>query len=119
MDKLDSIIPPIPVVKEFSYVPKEFQDKPPRICDTQLEIEYDSVEFTCHSDIDSDEELDDDIVESRTLIFPEVTTITKLVDVFPKDVIRNGISQAHLTHLPIVSTAFSQIRYKNSSHCGQ
>jgi len=39
----------------------------------------------------------------------------ELVDVFPKDVTHNGISQTHLTHLPIVSTAFSQIVYTN---CG-
>ena len=62
-------------------------------------IEYDSEEFTYHLDIDSDEELDDNYVESNTLIFPEVTTITELVDVFPKDVTHNGISQTHLTHL--------------------
>jgi len=43
----------------------------------------------------------------------EVTTITELVDVFPKNVTRNGISQTHLTHLPIVSTAFSQLGGKN------
>ena len=30
-----------------------------------------------------------------------------------KDVTRNGISQTHLTYLPIISTAFSQIGYKN------
>ena len=47
------------------------------------------------------------------MIFPEVTAITELVDVFPKDVTRNGINQTHLTDLPIVSTAFSQIEYKN------
>jgi len=76
-----------------------------------------------------------DIVRSSTLIFPEVapviteitdvfskendpipsevTTIMELVDVFPKDVTRNGICQTHLTHLPIVSTTFSQLRVKN------
>ena len=69
----------------------------------------------------------DDIAESSTLISPavtqvimeitdvflqtitEVTIITELVDVFTKDVTRNGISQTHLTHLPIVSTTFLQI----------
>jgi len=67
---------------------------------TQPEIEYDSEEFTYHPDINSDEELDDDIIESSTLIFSTVTTITELVDVFPKDVSRNGISQAlWLTYL--------------------
>ena len=64
---------------------------------TQPEIEYDSEEFKYYPDMDSDEELDDDIVES--LIFLEVTTITELVDIFYKDVTRNGISQTHLTHL--------------------
>ena len=75
--------------------------------------------------------IDNDITESSTLIPPavtqviteitnvflktitEVTIITELVDVFTKDVTRNGISQTHLTHLPIVNTAFSQIRDKN------
>ena len=77
------------------------------------QIEYDSEEFTYHSDINSDEELDDDIVETNILISPEVTTITELVDVFPKDVTRNGINLTHLTHLPIINTAFSQWGYKN------
>ena len=47
------------------------------------------------------------------LDFSEITTITELVDVFPKDVTHDDISQPHLTHLPIVSTAFSQIGYWN------
>jgi len=36
VDKPDNIIPPIfiSVVKEFSDDPKEFEDKPPPICDT-------------------------------------------------------------------------------------
>ena len=79
-------------------MPKEFQDKPPPIRDTQLEIESDSEEFTYHPDINSDEdvnddfvddqvdELGDDIVESSTLISLEVTpVITEIIDVFPKD----------------------------------
>jgi len=37
----------------------------------------------------------------------------ELVDVFSKDVIGNGMSQTYLTHLPIVSTAFSQLGDKN------
>ena len=87
MDKPDSTIPPIftHVVKEFSDVPKEFQDKPSHMYN-QPEIESDSKEFTYHPDIDSDEdinddfaddqvheELGDDVVESSTLIFSEVT----------------------------------------------
>jgi len=70
------------LVKEFSDVPKEFQDKLPPIYDTQSEIESDYEEFIYHPDIDSnedvddfindnvDEELGDDIVESSTLISP-------------------------------------------------
>jgi len=50
------------------------------------EVEYDFEEFTCHPDIDSDEELDDDNVECSTLIFPEVTpVITEIINVFLKD----------------------------------
>ena len=99
MDKLVSIIPPIftPVVKEFSDVPKEFQDKLSPICDTQSEIESDFKKFTYHPDIDSDEDVDDDftddqvheelgdVVESSTLISPEVIpVITEFIDVFLK-----------------------------------
>jgi len=128
VDKPDSIIPLIftPVVKEFSDVPKEFQDKLSPICDTQSEIESDFKEFTYHPDIDSDEnvddfaddqvheELGDDVVESSILIFPEVTTvITELIDVFPKDVAHNDISQTPQSHLSIISTALSQKGYKN------
>ena len=115
VNKLDSIVPPIftPVVKEFNDVPKEVQNKPPPICDTQPKIEYDSEDFTYHSDIDSDEEQDDDIVEFKTLIFPEVTIITELVDLFPNDMTCNGIRHTHLTYLSIISTAFLQIGYKN------
>ena len=53
MDKPDSAIPPIfiPFVKEFSDVPKEFQDKLSPICDNQPEIESDYKEFTYHPDI--------------------------------------------------------------------
>ena len=78
-------------------------------------------------------ELGDDIVKSSTLISPkvtlviikllfpkdnnpipsEVTTITELVDVFSKNVTRNGINQTHLTYLLIVSIAFSQLGDKN------
>jgi len=114
VDKPNSTIPPkfTIVVKEFNDVPKEFQDKPPLICDTQPEIEYDSEEFTYHPDINFDK-IDDDNVDSSTLIFYEVTTIKELADVFPKDMTCNGINQTHLTDLPIVSTAFSQIEYKN------
>ena len=83
MDKLDITIPPIftLVVKEFSDVLEEFQDKPSPICDNQPDIESDSKEFTYHPDIDSDEDVDDnfadgqvhekledDVVESSTLI---------------------------------------------------
>ena len=89
MDKPGSTIPPIftPVVKEFSDVSKELQDKPSPICDTQPESESDSKEFTYHPDIDSDEDVDDDfaddqvheelgndVVESSILISPEVTS---------------------------------------------
>ena len=77
------------MVKEFSDVSKEFQDKLSPIFDTQPEIESDSKEFTYYPDIDSDkdvdddfiddqvhEELGDDIVESSTLIFfPEVIPV--------------------------------------------
>ena len=48
VDKPDSTILLIftPVLKAFHIVPKEFQDKPPSICDTQPEIESDYEEFT-------------------------------------------------------------------------
>jgi len=39
--------------------------------------------------------------------------ITELVDVFPKDVTHNDISQILSSHLSIISTALSQNRYKN------
>ena len=63
------------VLKEFSDAPKELQNKSPPICDTQLEIESDFKEFTYHADInpDFDKELGDDIIESKTLIFPHTT----------------------------------------------
>ena len=75
VDKLDSTIPPIftPAVKDSSDISKELQDKSPLICDTQPEIEYDSEEFTYHPDLNSNEKLDDDLIESSTLIFSEVT----------------------------------------------
>ena len=38
----------------------------------------------------------------------------ELVDVFPKDVTHNDISQTPLSHLTIISTALSQKEYK---HC--
>ena len=60
------------------------------------------------------EELGDDVVESSTLIFPEITSvITELVDVFPKDVTRNGISETLSRRLSIISTALSQKGSKN------
>ena len=66
------------------------------------------------------EELGDDVVEFSTLISPEVTpVIMEVVDIFPKDVTHNDISQTPLSHLSIISTALSQKRYKNYSHCGQ
>ena len=67
IDKPDSAIPPIftSVVKEFSDVPKEFQDKSSPICDTEPEIESDSKEFTYHPDIDSDEDVDDDFADDQ------------------------------------------------------
>jgi len=62
VDKPDSTIPPIftLMVKEFSDVPKKFQDKSSPICDIQPEIESDSKKFTYHPDIDSDEDVDGD-----------------------------------------------------------
>ena len=94
VNKSDSTIPLIftLIVNEFSNVPKDFHDKPLPICDTQPEIESDSKEFTYHPDIDDDfandqvhEELRDDVVESSTLISPEVIpVITELVGVFSK-----------------------------------
>jgi len=127
VDKLNRTIPPIftSVVKKFSDLLKEFQDKPSHISDNQPEIESDSKKFTYHPDIDSDEyvdddflndqvheELGDDVVEPNTLIFPEVTpVITEVVDVFPRDVTHNGISQTLLNHLSIISTALSQKGY--------
>jgi len=95
------------VVKEFSDVSKQFQDKPSPIYDIQFEIESDSKKFTYQRDIDSDEDVDDDfaddqvheelgddVVKSSTLISPEVTpVIIDLVDVFLKDVTHNDISQ--------------------------
>ena len=67
-----------------------------------------------------DEELGDDIVNSSILIFLEVTpVITKLVNIFSKDVTHNDISQTPLSHLSTITTALSQKRYKNYSHCGQ
>ena len=123
VDKPNSTIPLIftPVIKEFRDVPKEFQDKPSPICDNQPDIESDSKEFTYHLNIDSDEDIDDDfaddlvhelrddVVESSTLISPKVIpVITKLVDVFSKDVTHNGISQTLSSHLSIISTALSQ-----------
>ena len=126
MDNSDSTIPLIftPVVKEFSDVPKEFQDKSSPICDSQPEIEYDCKEFTYHPDINSDkdvdddfvgdqvhEELRDDIVKSSILISSEIIpVIAELIDVFPKDVTHNGISQILSSHLSIISTALSQKR---------
>ena len=118
MDKPDSTIPPIftPVVKEFSDVLKEFQDKPSPICDTQPEIESDSKEFTYHPDIDSDEDVDDfaddqvheelgdDVEESSIFISPEVTLEITELDVFPKDVTHNDISQTPLSYLSIITT---------------
>ena len=105
MDKPDSTITPIftPVIKEFRYVLKEFQDKSSPICDNQPEIESDSKEFTYHPDIDSNEDVDDDfaddqvheelgddVVKFSTLIFPEfIPVITELINVFPKDVTHN------------------------------
>ena len=70
------------MLKEFSVVPNESQDKPP-ICDTQPEIESDFDEFIYHPYIDfnfdedinddltndQDDALGDDIVESSTPIF--------------------------------------------------
>ena len=52
------------MITEFSDVPNESQDKPPSICDTHPEIEYDS-EFTYHPYIDFDvvEDLDDDLTD--------------------------------------------------------
>ena len=114
------------MLKEFHDIPKDFQDKSSPICDIQPEIESDFKEFTYHTDIDSDEDVDDDfaddqvheegddIIESSTLIFPEVIpVITKLVDVFPKDVTHNTISQTPLSHLSIISIELSQKGYKN------
>jgi len=115
------------VVKEFSDIPKEFQDKPSHICDNQPKIESDFKEFTYHPDIDSDEDVDDDftndqvheelgddVVEFSTLIFPEVIpVITELVDVFPKNVTHNSISHTLSSHLSIISTVLSQKGYKN------
>jgi len=123
MDKPDNTIPPIftLVVKEFSDVLKEFQDKPSLIRDNQLEIECDFKEFTYHTDIDSDEDVDDDfadnqvyevlgddVVESSTLIFPEIIPVITELDVFPKDVTYNSISQTLSSHLSIISIAFLQ-----------
>ena len=51
-------------------------------------------------------EINDVFPKDNTLIPLEVTR-TELVIVFPEDVIHNGISQTHLTYLPIVSTIFS------------
>jgi len=67
MNKLDSTIPLIftPVVKEFSDILKEFQDKLSLICDTQPEIESDFKEFTYHPDINSDEDVDDDFADDQ------------------------------------------------------
>jgi len=129
VDKPYSTIPLIftPVVKEFSEVSKEFQDKPSPIYDNQPEIESDFKEFTYHPDIDSDEDVDDDfaddqvhvelgddIVESSTLISDEVIpVIMKLVDIFLKDVTYNDISQTLSSHLSIISIALSQKGYKN------
>jgi len=60
------------------------------------------------------EKLGDDIVESSTLISPEVTpVIMKRVDVFPKDVTHNDINQTPFSHLSIISIALSKKRYKN------
>ena len=69
VDKSNSTIPLIftPVVKEFSDILKEFQDKLSLICDTQPEIESDFKEFTYHSDIDSDEDVDDDFVDNKAV----------------------------------------------------
>ena len=53
------------MVKEFSDVTKEFQDKPSSICDTQLEIESDFKEFTYHPNIDSDEDVDYDFTDDQ------------------------------------------------------
>jgi len=59
VEKPNSTIPLIftLMVKEFSDVPKKFQDKASPICDTQPEIESDSKEFTYHPDINSDEDV--------------------------------------------------------------
>jgi len=69
--KLYSTISPVitSVLKQFSDIPKEFQDKPPPTCDTQLEIESDSGEFTYHSNIDSDfdEHVDDDFAMTKLM----------------------------------------------------
>ena len=117
------------MLKEFSDVSKEFQDKSPLTCDTQPEIKSDSEEFIYHPDIDSDfdkdvdddftdgqvdKELSDNIVESSIFIFSKITpVITELIDVFSKDVIHNGISQTPFSYLSIVSTALSQKENKN------
>ena len=58
-------------------------------------------------------EITDVFPRDNTPIPLKVITITELVDVFPKDATRNGINQTRLTHLPIVSTPFSQLGDKN------
>jgi len=55
------------VITDFSDAPNESQDKLPPICDTQLEIESDSDEFTYHPyiDTDVDEDTDDDLTDDQ------------------------------------------------------
>ena len=88
-------------LKEFSDIPKESQDKPPTIYDTQPNVVSRShlviMEFI------------DVFAKDIILISLKVSTVIKeFVDIFSKDIAPNSIRDTHFTHLLIVSTAFSQ-----------
>ena len=75
---------------------------------TQTDSDFDKDVDDDFTDDQVDEEIGDDIVEFSILMFLEVTpVITELIDVFPKVVTHNGISQTPSNNLSIVSTIFS------------
>ena len=105
--------------EEFTYHPDiDFgEDLDDDFIDDQVneELSGDIVEFSTliSSEVTSViTEIIDVFSKDNTPISSEVTTIAELVDIFLHDLTRN-ISQIHLTHLHIVTTIFSQKRYKN------